>query len=55
MGFWIVDRLLPGLVGSAIVSAVVWLSHARTRRHMTKVTERQTATLTGARDKPPAG
>lgn len=48
MSFWIVDRLGPGLVSSLIISVVVWLSHARTRRHITKVTAEQTATLTGS-------
>jgi hypothetical protein len=43
---WFVDRMLPGLATSVLVSIVVWLSHARTRRHITRVTNRQTATLT---------
>jgi hypothetical protein len=43
---WIADHLLSGGVPSAIVSAVVWVSHARTRRHITRVTAAQTRELT---------
>lgn len=43
---WIADHLLSGAVPSLIVSAVVWFSHARTRRHITRVTAAQTRELT---------
>ena len=43
---WVVDHLLSGAGPSAIVSAVVWVSHARTRRHITRVTAAQTRELT---------
>jgi hypothetical protein len=43
---WVVDHLLSGAVPSLAVSAVVWFSHARTRRHITRVTAAQTRELT---------
>jgi hypothetical protein len=43
---WAVDRLLSGAVPSLLVSAVVWFSHARTRRHITRITAAQTRELT---------
>jgi heme exporter protein D len=41
VAFWWLDRTLPGVVASLILSAVVWVSHVLTRRHITRVTERQ--------------
>jgi hypothetical protein len=49
MAYWVVDRLLPGLISSLIVSVVVWVSHARTKRHITNVTAAQTRELTEAK------
>jgi hypothetical protein len=46
---WVVDHLLSGAVPSLIVSVVVWVSHARTRRHITDVTAAQTQELTEAK------
>ena len=45
MSFWIVDRCLPGVVGSLIVTAAVWVSHVLLRRHVTRTTERQNVHL----------
>ena len=39
-------HLLAGGVPSLLISAVVWASHARTRRHITRTTAAQTRELT---------
>ena len=39
---WFVDRVLPGLVSSAVM---VGISHFRLKRHVTDVADRQTAEL----------
>jgi hypothetical protein len=43
---WVVGHLLSGAVPSLLVSAVVWVSHARTRRHITRTAAAQTRELT---------
>ena len=59
MGAWFVSKVLPGLTVSAIWmpawTAVVWASHRRLRRHITKVADQQTAKLSGRNPKPPGG
>lgn len=61
MAAWWVDRTLPGVVASLIITAAVAVSHLLMRRHVTQVTERQdiriekltaaqTAALSGRRD-----
>ena len=45
MAFWLVDRLLPGVISGLIVAAAVSVSHARLRRHITDVTDEQTERL----------
>lgn len=39
--FWFVDRCLPGIVASLVVTVPVWVSHLLLRRHVTRTTERQ--------------
>ena len=41
MGFWWVDRTLPGVVASLIITAAVAASHLLMKRHVSQVTERQ--------------
>ena len=59
--YWWVDRCLPGVVASLIITAAVAASHLLMKRHVTQVTERQnthieeltasqTAELSGGRD-----
>ena len=59
--YWWVDRCLPGVVASLIITAAVATSHLLMKRHVTQVTERQnthiekltaaqTATLSGQRN-----
>jgi hypothetical protein len=43
MAFWWLDRCLPGIVASLIVTVPVWVSHILLRRHVTRTTERQNA------------
>ncbi len=43
MSYWIVDRTLPGLVGTAVWSLVLLVSHRRMKRHIRAVTDAQTA------------
>lgn len=45
MSYWWVDRFLPGALAGLLVTAVVALSHIRLRRHITQLTEDQTAEL----------
>ena len=45
MGFWLVDRLLPGVISGLIVAGAVGFSHIRLRRHVTEETRRQTEEL----------
>ena len=48
---WWVGKVLPGVVTSALWmplwTAALWLSHRKLRRHVDRVTERQTVTLSG--------
>ena len=64
--FWWVDRCAPGVVGSLIVTAAVWVSHHLLKRHITRTTERQderiekltaaqTKTLSGRKPENPGG
>ena len=39
--YWWVDRCLPGVVASLIITAAVAASHLLMKRHITQVTERQ--------------
>ncbi len=52
MSFWLVDRYLPGLAVSAtwmpFWTLALWLLHRNLKRHITRTTDRQTATLTGS-------
>ena len=41
MTYWLVDRCLPGVVASLIITAAVAASHLLMKRHVTQVTERQ--------------
>ena len=61
MAYWWLDRTLPGVVASTIITAAIAASHMLLRRHVTRVTERQnarieelttsqTATLSGQRN-----
>ena len=45
MTFWLVDRALPGVISGLVVAVVVSVSHVRLWRHITRVTDRQTARL----------
>lgn len=36
---WFVSRVLPGLITAAVVSGANWLSHRKTRRHITRTAE----------------
>ena len=47
MAYWLVDRTLPGVVGSLIVVAAVGLSHVLLKRHVTRTTADQTRALEG--------
>ncbi len=49
MSFWIVDRCAPGVVGSLVVAAAVWVSHRLLKRHISRVADEQTAALTADR------
>lgn len=42
MGYWWLDRALPGVASSAIWAAVLWASHRRLRRHVEQLTRAQT-------------
>jgi hypothetical protein len=59
--FWWIDRTLPGVVASLIITAAVAASHLLMKRHVTQVNERQiahierltadqTVTLSGGRE-----
>jgi hypothetical protein len=47
MASWFIDRVLPGMVSSAVM---VGISHFRLKRHVTKVADAQTAELKGGSD-----
>jgi hypothetical protein len=49
VSFWLVDRALPGVFSGALMSIAVAISHVLLRRHITRATDRQTATLTAGR------
>jgi len=49
--YWWIDRCAPGVVASFIVAAAVWVSHRLLKRHITRVADDQTATLSVNRDK----
>ena len=51
MGSWLVSKVLPGLITAAVVSGANWLSHRKTRRHITRTADQQTADL-AARQEP---
>ena len=53
--YWWIDRALPGVVGALIVAAVMAVSHILLRRHITRVTDRQTAMLAGSGPKASGG
>ena len=53
MSYWWVDRTLPGIVGGIAVSLPVWVSHILLRRHVSRVTDKQTADLRS--DQKPGG
>lgn len=55
MSFWWLDRTLPGVVASLIISVLVWVSHARLRKHITKTADRQTAALSASPSQDPGG
>jgi hypothetical protein len=42
MTAWFIDKVLPGLIVGAVMSAGTWLSHRRLKRQMTGLTTRQT-------------
>jgi hypothetical protein len=50
VGFWWVDRVLPGVVASSIWWTALGVSHSRLRRYIRKLTERQTEHLTEKMD-----
>ena len=49
MSFWLVDRALPGVFSGALMALAVAVSHVLLRQHITRATDRQTATLTAGR------
>jgi len=50
MASWLVSKVLPGLITAAVVSTANWLSHRKTRRHVTRTADRQTAELSAKRE-----
>lgn len=50
MAFWWLDRCLPGIVASLVVTVPVWVSHLLLRRHVTRTTERQNEHLKNLTD-----
>jgi hypothetical protein len=64
--YWWIDRTLPGIVASLIITAAIAASHVLLKRHVNRTTERQnahieqltatqTATLSGQRKEEGAG
>jgi hypothetical protein len=47
--YWIIDRMLPGLIPSLIMAALVRVSHIRLKRHITATADRQAGDLLQAR------
>ncbi len=41
MAFWWIDRTLPGVVASLIITAAIAASHMLLKRHVNQVTEQQ--------------
>jgi hypothetical protein len=41
MAFWWIDRTLPGVVASLIITGAIAASHILLKRHVSRTTERQ--------------
>jgi hypothetical protein len=42
---YLTAKMLPGLITGAVMAVFGWLSHRKTRRHITATTNAQTAAL----------
>lgn len=55
MGSWFIGKVLPGLTTSAVWAVLLWVSHRKLWRRIEKLTNDQTAELSGRDPQSPGG